>query len=326
MFMALVKIAISVALLWLLFANVDAAAVFDQASRAHIGLLVAALLSFLVLAVVQAYRWTVVLRAIGARLGQIQATLTVLIGLFFNQTLPSTIGGDAVRIWRVHKLGLDLGRAVNGVMVDRLSALAALLLVAIVGLPKLHGLLGGAAFWVIPAFIVAGALGFVALMTFDRLPPGFMRWRLVAAIGRLSADARRALIDPAYGPAVIGLSLFIQIAVSSTIWLIAVALHVEVGWFDCLILVPPVMLISMVPISIAGWGVREGAMVTALGLVGVAATDALAVSIVYGVIVSLVGVPGGVIWALTRPKRGAPDAPGAVPVGAVKPDAGPPGR
>src|SRR5690606_4783819 len=82
-----------------------------------------------------------------------------------------------------------------------------------------------------------------------------------------------------------------------------------------LILVPPVMLVSMVPISIAGWGVREGAMITAFGLVGLDTADALALSIVFGVIVSLVGAPGGAIWALTRPKR-APEA--------VTPAAGPP--
>jgi uncharacterized protein (TIRG00374 family) len=325
MLMALVKIAISGALLWLLFDHVDGAAVLRQASRADPALLLAAFLVLLALAVVQAYRWTVVLRALGARLALGAATLNVLIGLFFNQTLPSTIGGDAVRMWRAHRVGLDLARAVNSVMIDRLSALAALLLVAMVGLPKMHGLIGdGIAFWVIPAFIVAGFAGFAVLMTVDRLPSAFMRWRLIAAVGRLSADARRALLDRRYGAAVVALSLFIQVSVSSSVWLIAGGLHQDVGWFDCLILVPPVMLISMVPISIAGWGVREGAMVSAFGLVGLGATDALALSIVFGLLVSLVGVPGGVIWARTRPKRGAAAGESAPEAGAVKPGAGRP--
>jgi uncharacterized protein (TIRG00374 family) len=327
MLMALLKIAISVALLWVLFDSVDAGAVLGQVARARIDLLAASLAALLVLAIVQAYRWTVVLRAIGGRLGMKQAWLTVMIGLFFNQTLPSTIGGDAVRIWRAHRLGLGLGRAVNGVMIDRLSALAALLLVAVVGLPKMHGLIGDTvAFWVIPAFIVAGGVGFAALLTFDRLPPAFMRWRVIAGIGRLSADARRAFLDRGNGLAVIGISLFIQVCVSSSVWLIAQGLRLHVGWFDCLILVPPVMLVSMVPISIAGWGVREGAMVSAFGLVGLARGDALALSIVLGVIVSLAGAPGGVIWALTRPKRAAATADDPVgPAGPVTPEAGRPG-
>jgi hypothetical protein len=84
------------------------------------------------------------------------------------------------------------------------------------------------------------------------------------------------------------------------------------------------MLISMVPISIAGWGVREGAMVSAFGLVGLRAADALAMSIVFGLIVSLVGVPGGVIWALTRPKRAAATDDGSPAAPAVKPEAGRP--
>ena len=319
MLMALVKIAISAVLLGVLFANVDAGAVLRQVTRADLAPLAAAFAVLLALAVVQAWRWTVVLRAIGARLGLRQATLNVMIGLFFNQTLPSTIGGDAVRMWRAHKLGLELGQAVNSVMIDRLSALVALLLVATVGLPRLHTLLGagGVAFWIMPAFIVAGALGFAVLMILDRLPPAFMRWRLVAGLARLSADARRALVDRRFGPAVVLISLGIQISVSSSVWLIALALGLDVGWFDCLIMVPPVMLVSMVPISIAGWGVREGAMITAFGLVGLDTADALALSLVFGVIVSLVGAPGGAIWALTRPKR----APAAV-TPAAEPPAG----
>jgi uncharacterized membrane protein YbhN (UPF0104 family) len=60
------------------------------------------------------------------------------------------------------------------------------------------------------------------------------------------------------------------------------------------------MLVTMAPISFAGWGVREGAMIVGLGLAGIAAADALAVSVAFGLLQVVLGVPGGVLWLARR--------------------------
>ena len=71
-----------------------------------------------------------------------------------------------------------------------------------------------------------------------------------------------------------------------------------------LTVVPTIVLVAMAPISIAGWGVREGAMVIGLGLLGVSAADALAVSVSYGLVQIAVGVLGGSLWlAAPHPPR-----------------------
>jgi len=59
-------------------------------------------------------------------------------------------------------------------------------------------------------------------------------------------------------------------------------------------------LVSMIPISFGGWGVREGAMVVFFGLVGVPAADALAMSILFGLAALVAGLPGGVLWVVQR--------------------------
>ncbi len=63
-------------------------------------------------------------------------------------------------------------------------------------------------------------------------------------------------------------------------------------------LVLPVALISVVPISIAGWGVREGAMVAAFAYAGLSQSDGLLISILFGISYLLLGVLGGVVWVL----------------------------
>jgi hypothetical protein len=93
-------------------------------------------------------------------------------------------------------------------------------------------------------------------------------------------------------------------------WCLAQALHLGVPLIDFAILMPPVMLVVALPVSAGGWGVREGAIVASLALAGVGTTPALLLSVELGVIGTLVGLPGGVIWlrrCFSRLGRGARD-------------------
>ncbi|MBE9556580.1 MAG: flippase-like domain-containing protein, partial [Proteobacteria bacterium] len=77
-----------------------------------------------------------------------------------------------------------------------------------------------------------------------------------------------------------------------------IGLGLNVGLFESLVLVPAVILLSTVPVSIGGWGLREGLMVVALGLAGVPADAALSVSILFGLAMIVAGLPGGVLWLM----------------------------
>ena len=72
--------------------------------------------------------------------------------------------------------------------------------------------------------------------------------------------------------------------------------------FGCALLVPAVMEIAMLPISIAGWGVREGASIVAFGTLGLPPHNALGASVAFGLIVAAVSLIGGILWAGDRRK------------------------
>ena len=72
----------------------------------------------------------------------------------------------------------------------------------------------------------------------------------------------------------------------------------NLSFLDCLVLIPPVVLVSTIPISIAGWGVREAAMITLLALVGVAEADAFVLSVLFGLLTFGLGLPGGIVWII----------------------------
>ncbi|MEC9216438.1 MAG: lysylphosphatidylglycerol synthase transmembrane domain-containing protein, partial [Pseudomonadota bacterium] len=72
-------------------------------------------------------RWTILMRAAGADIGYWAALRILFAAMFFTQALPSSIGGDAVRIYMVHRRGLPLGQASSTVLLDRAAGLTSLI-------------------------------------------------------------------------------------------------------------------------------------------------------------------------------------------------------
>jgi uncharacterized membrane protein YbhN (UPF0104 family) len=88
----------------------------------------------------------------------------------------------------------------------------------------------------------------------------------------------------------------VHLGVIATFWALARALDVPAGFALCVAAVPPIVLLSTLPISLAGWGVRESAAVYVFGLAGIEAHEALALSIAFGLAQIAVGLPGLVHW------------------------------
>ena len=94
-------------------------------------MLLLAILVFLFQLIICVFRWRAALAAIEAFLSFVDALKIFYIGVFFNQTLPSSVGGDGVRMYMAHRAGLKLGAAINGVMLERAAVVAALVLVVL---------------------------------------------------------------------------------------------------------------------------------------------------------------------------------------------------
>jgi hypothetical protein len=113
--------------------------------------------------------------------------------------------------------------------------------------------------------------------------------------------------------AALALAVISTLALSLTAWCLSRAQHLDVSFVDFLMLMPPVVLLSGLPISVGGWGVRENAMIAAMATVGVGASAATVLSIQLGGLAALVSLPGGALWlwrhvASTRPVAAAPGA------------------
>lgn len=294
------KALISGGLVWLIVANIDLAEAGSRLLRPHAWPMIGAFAVLWLQVWLISWRFDLILAAIHKRVGVARLFAINMIGLFFNQSLPSTIGGDAVRMWRLIRAGLPLGIAVNAVLLDRGTALLAILIMIAVLLAPLVGAVNDPHPVYALGLVVVGALGAAAaVIALGRLPEPLLRWRLFRGVNALIGDLRRLVRRPQWALPVFGIAVVNHVLTTVVVYLVAVAYDVPIGFIACLLVVPPVLLVAVVPISIAGWGLREGAMIAGFALFGLGSADALVVSVAYGLINIAVGLPGGLVFLLS---------------------------
>jgi hypothetical protein len=125
---------------------------------------------------------------------------------------------------------------------------------------------------------------------------GLDRWAALRHLKAMAVTARRLLSSPRLGGTVFALSFAIHGLTAGMAWCGAQAIEASVSYFQALELVLPVVLVTTVPISVAGWGVREKSLVLAFAYAGLAEGDGFLVSVLLGLTMFAVGVLGGLIW------------------------------
>jgi len=310
-----IKILISVALLYLALRKVnltDLASRINVASLGWIGMAIA--VTFLQI-FVGVLRWRHVSAECGAPLETRQAMRFNLIGTFFNQTLPSSIGGDAVRLWLVARGGAGWRAATYSIFVDRAIGLIALAIIIVASLPWSYNLIsdphGRSALLFVDFAALAGGVGFLVL---GALPwPWLRRWWGTHHLHACAVIANRVIFGRKHGPAIAVLSLLVHVLAIVIAWCVAQSIAAPVVFGQIFQLVPPVMLITMLPISIAGWGVREASMGLAFGYAGLLPNEGVNISLLYGAVTFLVGAFGGLVWIFSAEKAAQGAAPIQVP-------------
>jgi uncharacterized membrane protein YbhN (UPF0104 family) len=295
----LIKVALSLVLIAIVVRAFDVRGVAAQFMKVDAVTLLLAIVVALVIALLHAGRWLAVIGASNYRLGFRTALEVVLIGHFFNQVLPSSVGGDAMRVWCAYRAGLGFGTAAGTVIIDRVLTLVSLLLLTAAGLPWLFDIVADpVARWALSTVICASLAGFAAFLAIVRLPQLALRWRAVRPLLDLAALARKVMFRARYALPVILLSVLSFVGFAFIVFCLARAMQLDVTLMNCVLLVPPVILVTVVPVSIAGWGVREGAMVVAFGFLNVPANAAFAVSVLFGLTLAIASLPGSLFWWL----------------------------
>lgn len=297
----LAKLGFSGGLIWFAFSKIDSAHAFALLRTLHPGVAVVAILMLLIQHILGGLRFHHLLLQLKTPISKLAALDNVFVGFFFSQIFISFIGGDAIRVWRLVDVKVPVSNAFKSVLFDRVLGFVSLILLIMLCLPPLFGIVTNEAMRT--SILITIGIGICATLVFllmHRLPQYLQRWKIFRiasdiSVLALSISGRYTAIGY-----LLGLSLLIQISNVVAIYLIALGLGLDAHFMDLLVLIPPVMLLAILPISYAGWGVREGSMALALGLVGIPAEQSVAISICFGLCMIASGLPGAVSWLRTR--------------------------
>jgi uncharacterized membrane protein YbhN (UPF0104 family) len=270
--------------------------------RVHPGLLGAAVVLYLLGQALSAFRWSILGRAVGLERRLVDYMRFYAIGMFLNLFGPSTLGGVAIRV-----LYLGRGRrrmlAAGSVLFDRVSGLVMLVALAAVAQLVYHPRLPRALAATVSSAGLLLLAGWIALPRLIRfLPP---EHRIRRTVEEELAPFWR---DGSLLASAAVLSLVFHVSQVAVQYLLGLATGVALPFWYCLVFHPLVAVATALPVSLGGFGVREGGYVLLLGRIGIAPSEAVALSLLWFAVTAVAGLLGGLVFVTYRRRAAAPPA------------------
>jgi glycosyltransferase 2 family protein len=302
----MVKLLISVGLLGYLVTHIDGERFVHTLASANLYYIALALLVYLLTQTVSAMRWTVLTRPLGIRTPYKELVVYYFIGMFFNLFAPSTVGGDVTRIYylardqnkdrRPRAAGSTVFAAVS-VLMDRAIGMVVLVWLGAIGILLFPEYGVPPAIRALTLSLAAGFLLAGLLMPLVRrvLPDDAHPWVLKLRVILTSYSKGWRVI-----PQAITLSFIVHLI---QVWmhvLMGLALHLSLPLSFCLIVYPLVGTFSALPISVNGFGLREGGYIFLLALIGINSEKGIAFGLLLFLIVALDSLIGGILFLVKK--------------------------
>src|SRR2546422_7205410 len=306
-----VKIAVSAALLALLFSRIDVDRLWAGARNASLSWLAVALLLYLANVLAGIWRWWLLLDAQSVQVAPRTLLGSMLVALFFNNFLPSNIGGDVIRIRDTAQAAGSKTLATTVVLVDRALGLMGLVLVAASGATIAAGSLhhGPTPIW--PVWLWAGFLICAATAAPVLLAPSGVgrllqpltvlhpEW-IGDRIEKLTMVLARFRDRPSALVICFCSAVFVQALGVVFYVAVAYALRVNIAPWDLAVIVPIATVVQMMPVSVNGFGVREATFSFYFTRVGLPIESALLVSLVAAGLTMLFSLSGATVYISRR--------------------------
>lgn len=298
------KLSVSLALLGYLFSTTDTAALVARVRTGDILLLAAAVALYAAMLAVATWRWRLLLEAQGydAPLGPLSASY--LVASFFNNFLPSNIGGDVIRVRDSSRLTGSTTTSLAVVAIDRILGFGALYFLAalafLIGDSMVRGLAGARSVLVLLGAFFAGlsyvffrpgvARRLMHVSGLSRVPWAHQQFQVVQAAVHVYRERVRAVWVAFLG------SVVLQGLVVWYFYAVAHALRIPLPLDACFLMVPLCTLVQAIPVSFNGWGIRESLFIVYFRQLGLARDSALAFSLVGAGLIVLLSMSGAFVW------------------------------
>jgi uncharacterized protein (TIRG00374 family) len=305
----LAKICLSAGLIYWLLRGADLETIWEIVRTANPGILLLAFLMFYIGFSLMAFRWQILLRVEQINARFLYLLKSVNIAVLFNNLLPSTIGGDAYRMYDVWRLGGTKTKSVAVILIDRFLGMFALVTYGVIAAtvnPEVSDAIPGLFFYLLA--ILAAMLLFI-WMVFGS-GAGILEWflaietRLLSIPQKIVRKISEALaLYRGRGDVLVKallISYGIQLNVIIHFILVGLALGIDIPPSAMFIVIPLTTLIMLMPVSINGIGVREAALAFFFSLYGIGTESAIAFAWVWLAMLLAQGMVGGIVFMLKQ--------------------------
>jgi uncharacterized protein (TIRG00374 family) len=304
---AVVKIAVTALLFYYIFHKIDFRQFGATLRNARLDILTFGFAVLWIGHYICIYRWRMLMRPLMPVLTLGQLFGIYCIGLFFNLTFPTVVGGDVVKMYYAGRPSRSYAQSFAATFLDRDAGMFAMMIIACAAIliypVKVPGIAVSLIVW--SAFF-AFVLGNIGIFTpyFHHILTGLLqRMNLSKIAKKVDTISNAFQIMGNHKGVLLGslaISFLNQLLVIAVTWIMALGLRLSISPAYFLIFVPVITLISMIPVSLNGMGLREYAFMSLFGAVGVLPASCIALGVLSSVVIILSSLPGGVVYIFYR--------------------------
>lgn len=281
------KLSVSACALYLVFSKTDIGHTFEIIRNINPAYFVTAAGLYIAAQLLSTIRWKLLL----PEMFSVKRLFSLyMIGAFFSSFLPGVIGGDMVKAYYLNKDTKKMGMTLASIFMDRYMGYVSLMIVGITAFPFAQKYFGNSPYkWSLPlifAAFVVGSLMFFGLRFGRRFKILSDLYEYLGTIRSQKKIIAKTLL----------LSIFIQFVNFFMVVILAVAMGENIPLLVLFVFLPIVVTLTTLPISISGLGVREGAFVVLLGLIGVRPEVSASLSLSWFFSVFIGSLPGLVAY------------------------------
>jgi hypothetical protein len=311
----IVKICISGAILYFLFRNINSERFFETVLSINPLFPIVTGLIFVGTQLLSTLRWKTIL-AKDMQIPYRKLLSIYFIGMFFNNFLPTMVGGDVIKGYYLYKRSRRGDISVTSIFMDRYSGFTALIflttIATVIGYPAIKGTpLPGFLVLLIAAFCTASLIIWVGPL--HNWAMAIMNKIHFYGINKKIDSLYKALMGYKSHPDILikvfCYSIVVQASMIICYWLLGIGLGMELSLIYFFLFIPLATVISMLPVSLAGLGIREGAFVYLFTRAGATPEEALTLSLMWFAIMVVVSTAGGIEYVRTGGRKALPDGP-----------------
>jgi len=298
----LIKFCVSGSILYFLFHNMDLTLFFRDLKRVNPYVILFVAIFFICLQAVSAFRWSIILHK-DVDVPYRKLLAIYFIGMFFNNFLPTMVGGDIIKGLYLYRESKKGGVSVASIFMDRYSGFSALIIITTIAFITGYSLIKGTTLTGFLIFLIGGYTAASLVIWVGPLHSWAMR--ILAKIHFYGINHK---VDALYKTLmgykghkdilvkILLISFVVQAGVIVGYYILAHSLGIDVKLAYFFFFIPLATVITMVPITVGGLGIREGAFVYLFTMVGATKAQAISLSLIWYAVMVVVSMIGGIAF------------------------------